>query len=347
MISFECDYNNGAHPAVLRHFCDTNDLQTLTYGFDCYSEQAKQKIQQACEAPDADVFLLVGGTQTNTTVIDGMLSSYEAVVCAATGHIAVHESGAIERSGHKVITQPSHLGKLAAADLEQFMQEFEADESRDHVAQPGMVYISLPTELGTLYTSNEIVAIEQVCRKHSLKLFIDGARLGYGIEASNGDITLPFLSAHCDAFYIGGTKVGALCGEAVVFPHHGAPRCFFSIIKQHGALLAKGRLAGVQFDALFTKEANGKPLYLNISQHAIQMAMRLKELLQQKGYRFYIDSPTNQQFVVLPNDEVRRLEQLVQFTHWGPYDNDHTICRFVTSWATTEDDLQVLKGILG
>ena len=347
MISFECDYNNGAHPAVLRHFCDTNDLQTLTYGFDCYSEQAKQKIQQACEAPDADVFLLVGGTQTNTTVIDGMLRSYEAVVCAATGHIAVHESGAIERSGHKVITLPSHLGKLAAADLEQFMQEFEADESRDHVAQPGMVYISLPTELGTLYTSNEIVAIEQVCRKHSLKLFIDGARLGYGIEASNGDITLPFLSAHCDAFYIGGTKVGALCGEAVVFPHHGAPRCFFSIIKQHGALLAKGRLAGVQFDALFTKEANGKPLYLNISQHAIQMAMRLKELLQQKGYRFYIDSPTNQQFVVLPNDEVRRLEQLVQFTHWGPFDNDHTICRFVTSWATTEDDLQVLKGILG
>lgn len=347
MISFECDYNNGVHPAVLRHLCDTNDLQTLTYGFDSYSEQAKQKIRQACNDAEADVFLLVGGTQTNTTVIDGMLYSYEAVICATTGHIAVHESGAIERSGHKIITLPSHLGKLAAVDLQQFMQEFENDESRDHVAQPGMVYISLPTELGTLYTSEEILDIEQVCHKHNLKLFIDGARLGYGIAASNGDITLPFLASHCDAFYIGGTKVGALCGEAVVFPHHGAPRRFFSIVKQHGALLAKGRLVGVQFDALFTTDTSGEPLYLSISRHAIQMAMCLKELLQQKGYRFYLDSPTNQQFVVLPNDEMHRLEQQVQFTHWGPYDNEHTICRFVTSWATTKSDLQMLRDILG
>ncbi len=342
MISFESDYNNGAHPAVLRHLTETNDEQTLTYGFDIYSEQAKEKIRKACEDEEADVFLLVGGTQTNTTVIDGMLAGYEAVVCAETGHIAVHECGAIERSGHKVITLPSHQGKLDARDLERFMQEFEHDESRDHVAQPGMVYLSFPTELGTLYSSLELLEIEQVCRDHSLKLFVDGARMGYGLAASQGDVTLPWLARHTDAFYIGGTKVGALCGEAVVFPRHGSPRRFFSIVKQHGALLAKGRLAGVQFDALFTDD-----LYLQISQHAITMARRLRQLLMAKHYPFYIDSPTNQQFVVLPNDEVERLEQQVQFTHWGPYDDERTICRFVTSWATTDEVLAQLQKILG
>ena len=342
MISFESDYNNGAHPAVLRHLIETNEEQTLTYGFDTYSEQAKEKIRKACEDEEADVFLLVGGTQTNTTVIDGMLASYEAVVCAETGHIAVHECGAIERSGHKVITLPSHQGKLDARDLERFMLEFEHDESRDHVAQPGMVYLSFPTELGTLYSSLELLEIEQVCRDHGLKLFVDGARMGYGLAASQGDVTLPWLARHADAFYIGGTKVGALCGEAVVFPRHGSPRRFFSIVKQHGALLAKGRLAGVQFDALFTDG-----LYLQISQHAITMARRLRQLLMAKHYPFYIDSPTNQQFVILPNDEVARLEQQVQFTHWSPYDDEHTICRFVTSWATTNEDLAQLQEILG
>lgn len=341
MISFESDYNNGAHPAVLQHLLQTNDEQTLTYGFDIYTERAKEKIRKACDDAEADVFLLVGGTQTNTTVIDGMLASYEAVICAETGHIAVHECGAIERSGHKVITLPSHLGKLDARDLQKFMTEFEHDESRDHVAQPGMVYISFPTELGTIYSSLEILEIEQVCRDHGLKLFVDGARMGYGLAASNGDVTLPWLARHADAFYIGGTKVGALCGEAVVFPHKGAPRRFFSIVKQHGALLAKGRLAGVQFDALFTDG-----LYFKISQQAIDMAHRLREVLQAKQYPFYIDSPTNQQFVILPNDEVGRLEHQVQFTHWGPYDEEHTICRFVTSWATTEEDLETLQTII-
>ncbi len=340
MISFECDYNNGAHPLVLSHLVDTNAEQTLTYGYDCYSERAKEKIREACQDPEADVFLLVGGTQTNTTVIDGMLRSYEGVVCCATGHIGVHESGAIERSGHKVITLPSCSGKLDAEDLRQFMCEFEADDSRDHVAQPGMVYISFPTELGTLYEVGEIEAIAQVCREHDLKFFVDGARLGYGLAASS-TVTLPFLASQCDAFYIGGTKVGALCGEAVVFPRHGAPRQFVSIVKQHGALLAKGRLVGVQFDALFTDG-----LYLSISRHAIDMACKLKSLLQQKGYSFYIDSPTNQQFVILPNAEVARLEKLVQFTHWGPYDETHMICRFVTSWATTDNDIETLRDCL-
>lgn len=341
MISFECDYNNGAHPKVLEALVKTNGEITDTYGFDRYSLSAKEKIRMACEAPEADIFFLGGGTQTNATVIDGLLRSFEAVVTVETGHIAVHEAGAVEHSGHKVITLPSHDGRLDATELDNWMQVFDADESRDHVPQPGMVYISLPTELGTLYTSQEIDAIYRICEKWQLKLFIDGARLGYGIAASEGDITLPWLARHCDAFYIGGTKVGALCGEAVVFPQGNAPRGFFSLIKQHGALFAKGRLCGVQFDALFTDG-----LYLNIAQHAISMARKLKELFREKGLRMYIDSPTNQQFVVLPNEQMHQLEQQVQFTHWGPFDADHFICRFVTSWATKEEDLATLRSIL-
>ncbi len=341
MISFECDYNNGAHPEVLRHLVETNDEETLTYGFDRYTEQAKEKIKAACEAPDAEVFLLTGGTQTNATVIDGMLRSYEAVVCAETGHINVHEAGAIEASGHKVIGLPQKDGKLEAATLERFMEVFENDESRDHVAQPGMVYISFPTEMGSLYTANELLRLEDTCHRHGLHLFVDGARLGYGLMAEGNDITLPFLAAHCDAFYIGGTKVGALCGEAVVFTHNNTPRCFFSMIKRHGALLAKGRLTGVQFDALFTGN-----LYFRISRHAIEMAAALRDVLREAGLAFYVESPTNQQFVILPNKKMHLLEQQVLFTHWMPCDDDSTVCRFVTSWATKPEDIQRLRQLL-
>ena len=341
MISFECDYNNGAHPLVLKHLIDTNGEATDTYGHDQFTAAAKEKIRQACEAPEADIYFLGGGTQTNDTVIDGLLRSYEAVITVETGHIAVHEAGAIEHTGHKVITLPSHDGKLSANDLAQWMQAFEADESRNHVAQPGMVYVSLPTELGTLYTAAELERLYQVCQTHGLLFYIDGARLGYGIAASNGDLALPWLARHCDAFYIGGTKVGALCGEAVVFPRGNTPRGFFSIIKQHGALFAKGRLCGVQFDALFTDN-----LYMEISHHAIDMAHKMVALFREKGLRMYIESPTNQQFVILPNEQMHQLEQHVQFTHWGPYDAQHFICRFVTSWATTNEDLQRLRQLL-
>ena len=341
MISFECDYNNGAHPEVLRHLMETNDEETLTYGFDRYTEQAKEKIKAACEAPDAEVFLLTGGTQTNATIIDGMLRSYEAVVCAETGHINVHEAGAIEASGHKVIGLPQKDGKLEAATLERFMEVFENDESRDHVAQPGMVYISFPTEMGSLYTADELLRLEDTCHRHGLHLFVDGARLGYGLMAEGNDITLPFLAAHCDAFYIGGTKVGALCGEAVVFTHNNTPRCFFSMIKRHGALLAKGRLTGVQFDALFTDD-----LYFRISRHAIEMAAALRDVLREAGLAFYVESPTNQQFVILPNKKMHLLEQQVLFTHWMPYDDDSTVCRFVTSWATKPEDIQRLRQLI-
>ena len=325
---------------VIEHLVRTNDEITQTYGFDSYSQTAKEKIKKACNCPDAQVFFLTGGTQTNATVIDGMLQSYEAVVTVETGHISIHEAGAVEASGHKVIALKDHDGKLLAADLRAYMDWFVNDESTEHLAQPGMVYISFPTELGTLYSANEIADIHQVCQDFGLHFFIDGARMGYGLAAS-ADITLPWLCQHCDVFYIGGTKVGALCGEAVVFTHQNAPKHFFTIIKRHGALLAKGRLTGVQFDALFSDN-----LYLRISRHAIDMAMRLKELLKNKGYQLYIDSPTNQQFVVIPNKKVKTLEKKVCFTHWGPYDQDNMICRFVTSWATTDADLDALKKAL-
>ena len=340
ILSFECDYNNGAHPDVLRHLTETNDLMTLTYGQDIFTLRAAEKIKAVCDQPDAEVFLLSGGTQANATVIDGMLRSYEAVLCAKTGHINVHEAGAVEMSGHKVIGLPHHDGKLSAADLDRWMTVFEHDESRDHVAQPGLVYISFPTEMGTLYHAAELASLYETCHHHGLRLFVDGARLGYGLASPDNDITFPFLAHHCDAFYIGGTKVGALCGEAVVFAPGCCPRQFFTIIKRHGALLAKGRLVGVQFNALFTDD-----LYLRISRHAIEKARQLKQILTDSGLQPFIDSPTNQQFMVIPNEWMHRLEEHVLFTHWEPYDNHHTVCRFVTSWATTDDDLAQLKAL--
>lgn len=342
MISFECDYNNGAHPKVLEHLIETNNRQSLTYGFDEWSDAARQKIRLACQAPDAQIFFLSGGTQTNMTVIDGILASYQAVITAETGHINVHEAGAVEFTGHKVIALPAHEGKMDAAELARYMDWFVHDESTEHLAQPGMVYITFPTEYGTLYRADEIARIHGVCRQYGLKLFIDGARMGYGLAATDNDVDLPFIAAHCDAFYIGGTKVGALCGEAVVFPKAtDMPAHFFSIIKQHGALMAKGRLIGIQFDALFTDG-----LYLRIARHAIEMAEKMKRLFTERGYRFNIHSPTNQQFVIIPNTKVKELEQQVLFTHWAPYGNDAMECRFVTSWATTEEDLDTLGKIL-
>ena len=335
MISFECDYNNGAHPQVLKHLVETNLEPTLTYGFDCYSEQAKVKIKAFCKAPKADVFFLVGGTQTNATVIDGMLRSYEAVITVPTGHIAIHEAGAIEACGHKVITIEKSE-KLSAQALKDYMEWFMNDESRDHLAQPGMVYISLPTEYGTLYTTGEIEAIERVCHEYGLSLFIDGARLGYAL-ASSKEITLSWLARHCDAFYIGGTKVGALCGEAVVFTKNNRPPHFMTSVKKRGALLAKGRLLGIQFDTLFTDD-----LYFKISRHAIDMAERVKEIIREKGWKVYMDSPTNQQLILMTEEEMDKLGKTVIFDRWGIYDDTHTIVRLATSWSTTEEDIAVL-----
>ena len=341
MLSFECDYIMGAHPRVLERLVQTNMDAASGYGNDPYTKSAKEKIKAACGRDDAEVFLLVGGTQTNRIVIDSMIKSYEGVIAATTGHVAVHEAGAIEASGHKVLTLPSHDGKLDASEVDAYIEGFYADASYDHMVFPGMVYISHPTEYGTLYTLDELRALAEVCRRREIPLFLDGARLGYGLMSKNTDVTLKDIAELCDVFYIGGTKVGALCGEAVVFTHNNAPKHFFTFVKQNGALLAKGRLLGVQFETLFTNE-----LYFEISRHAIEMAEKLKEIFREKGYKFFKDSPTNQQFFVLDNKKLEELSTLVRFDIWEKLDENHTVVRFATSWSTTEEDIEALKNIL-
>ena len=335
--SFESDYNNGAHPDVICHLLVTNGKQSQSYGFDEWSESARGKIRTAIECPDADIFFLVGGTQANATIIDGMLATFEGVIAVQTAHINVHESGAVEASGHKVIALPSHSGKMSATDLEAWLKAFHADPTLEHMVIPGMVYITFPTELGSVYSAKEIEEILSICRHYELKLFIDGARLGYGLASSECDFNLAWLAHHCDAFYIGGTKVGALCGEAVVFPQGNSPRHFMNIVKRHGALLAKSRLAGVQFDALFTEN-----LYLRIAKHAIDMAMKMRGLFAEAGIPLR-DSSTNQQFVELTNKQMKQIMDDVLFETWEPLDSERTLCRFVTSWATTEKDLEALE----
>ena len=341
MISFECDYNNGAHPKVLENLIKYNNAKPTPYGFDEFSNHAKDRIREAIGMPDAQIFFLTGGTQTNATTIDSMLYQYEGVICVGSGHINVHEAGAVEFTEHKIITIPDNDGKMEAQTLDQYLDAFMHDGNRDHAVHPGLVYITFPTELGTLYTARELDDIYQVCKRYDIPLYIDGARLGYGLTAEGNDVSLPYLARHCDVFYIGGTKIGALCGEAVVFTNRQAHKHFFSIQKQHGAVIAKGALIGLQFEALFTDD-----LYFKLARHAIDMAMQMKQIFQEKGYQFYVDSPTNQQFIVLPDAEVERLSQHIQFTHFGQADKHHTICRFVTSWATTEDDINELKRLL-
>lgn len=341
MISFECDYNNGAHPKVLENLIKYNEARTTPYGFDIFSERAKERIREACGMPDAQIFFLTGGTQTNATTIDSMLYQYEGVICVETGHINVHEAGAVEFTEHKIITLPGNQGKMDAKVLDKYLDDFMHDGNNAHAVYPGLVYITFPTELGTLYTAHELNDIYQVCKRYDIPLYIDGARLGYGLMAEDNDITLPFLAHHCDVFYIGGTKLGAWCGEAVVFTNRQAHKHFFSIQKQHGAVIAKGALIGLQFEALFTDN-----LYFNLARHANEMAMRMKRLFQQKGFEFYLDSPTNQQFVILPDALVEKLSKQIEFTHWGQAPGHRTICRFVTSWATTEEELQELEKIL-
>ena len=341
MLSFENDYSEGAHEQVLRRLLETNLEQLPGYGTDCYCQSAREKIRAACAAPEAQVYFISGGTQTNAVVIRTMLRPYEGVVSAVTGHVNQHEAGAIEFTGHKVLPLPQHQGKLEARELRDYLEAFWADGTHEHMVFPGMVYLSYPTEYGTLYSKAELEATSGVCREYKLPLFLDGARLGYGLMSPAADMTLPELAALCDVFYIGGTKVGALCGEAVVFPRGGAPDRFMTMVKQHGAMLAKGRLLGVQFDALFTDG-----LYFSIARHAIEMAMRMKEGLARRGYPFLLDSPTNQQFVVLENGHLRRLAEKLRFSIWEPVDPDHTAVRFATSWATQPQAVDTLLSLL-
>lgn len=308
---------------------------------DPYCASAREKIKKAIGRPDADVHFLVGGTQTNMTVIAAALKPWQGAICADTGHIACHETGAVEATGHKVLALSSEDGKITAAQIEETVKKHYEDGSREHIVQPGMVYISFPTESGTLYSKQELTDIYAVCKAHDMPLFIDGARLGYGLQSPACDVTLPELANLCDVFYIGGTKAGLLCGEAVVFTGKCMPKHFLTRVKQHGALLAKGRLLGVQFDALFTDD-----LYLAIGKNAIETAAVLKEGLKKKGYQFFIDSPTNQQFVVLENSRMEELKKDVQFGFWEKADDSHTVVRFATSWATRMEDVQKLLSLL-
>ena len=341
MLSFENDYSEGAHEKILQRFLETNFVQVPGYGNDPYSESAKEKIRAACQCPQAEIFFLTGGTQTNAVVIDSMLQAYEGVVSAQTGHVNAHEAGAIEYTGHKVMPLPQYDGKMKAEDLESLLKTFWQDESHEHMVFPGMVYISHPTEYGTLYTKQELTDLSAVCRRYHIPLYLDGARLGYGLMSRQTDVTLPDIAELCDVFYIGGTKVGALCGEAVVFTKNNMPKYFVTHVKQHGALLAKGRLAGVQFDTLFTDN-----LYFEISKHAIDMAELLKQGLVEKGYPFFIDSPTNQQFIILEDEKMETLKEQVRFCFWEKLDDTHTVVRFATSWATPEENIRKLMELL-
>ena len=341
MISFTCDYTEGAHPAILGALLRTNMDQQPGYGEDCYTAAARARIREACGCSGADVFLLVGGTQTNSTVIATMLRDYQGVVAAQTGHIAVHEAGAVEYTGHKVLTLPQREGKLSAQDLNAYLEAFYADGSFEHMVFPGMVYLSFPTEYGTLYSKAELKAVKAVCEVYKLPLFVDGARLGYGLMSPACDVTLQELATLCDVFTIGGTKVGALCGEAVVFPAGNAPEHFFTLVKQHGALLAKGRLLGIQFETLFTDG-----LYFQIAKNAIDRAMELKELFVAKGYELFLDSPTNQQFILLTEAAAQALDGKVAYEVWERCPDGRAVTRFATSWATTPEQIAALSALL-
>lgn len=341
MLNFESDYTQGAHPLILNKLTQTNFEHVTSYGDDIYSQQAKEKILKTCKISEGQVYFLAGGTQTNQIVIDTMLKPYEGVISVDTGHIAVHEAGAIEYTGHKVITLKNKNGLLDAKDLQNYLTNFYNDSTYTHMTIPGMVYITYPSEYGTLYTKSELEDIYSVCKNYDIPLFIDGARLGYGLTSVKSDITLEDLGKLCDVFYIGGTKCGALIGEAVVFTKNNMPKYFTTQVKRHGAMLAKGRVIGIQFDVLFEDE-----LYLKITHGANTLALQLKQACIEKGYRLFIDSYTNQQFFIIPNDKLERLKKEVKFTVWEPYDEKHTVVRFVTSWATKKEDVDALIRLL-
>ena len=341
MLSFLSDYTEGAHPEVLQHLMERNLVTLPGYGFDEDTDEAKRKIMAACGRDDLQIWFLTGGTQTNMFAISTMLRSCEGVISANTGHVCGHEAGAIEYSGHKVLTVPNVEGKITVENLEKFMAAFHADESNEHTVQPGMVYISHPTEYGTLYSKAELTALSEACHKHGLPLYMDGARMGYGLMSPKADLNLHDICELVDLFYIGGTKVGALCGEALIFTRQNMPRNFLALVKQRGGLLAKMRVVSQQFDALFTND-----LYFRLSKHAIDMAMMLKEMVLRKGYKLHMDSPTNQQFVIVSREKLEELRENVRFNVWEWLDDNTAAIRFATSWATTRESIEELEKLL-
>ena len=350
MLHFDSDYLEGAHPAIIKRLVATNLEQTSGYGTDEVCERARERIREACEAPDAAVYFLVGGTQANAAVADQILRPWEGIVCATTGHITAHEAGAVEACGRKTLPLPQHDGKLDAAEVRALCEAYWADENREHIVAPGAVYISHPTEYGTVYSLAELEALAQVCRDFGMRLFMDGARLGYGLAAADADVTLPDIARLCDAFYIGGTKVGALCGEAVVFTRPGLDDHFFTLMKKRGALLAKGRFLGLQFDVLFEQEEGPDGTlalrYENAGRHAVELAQRLADGFRAKGYELHLASPTNQQFVVLDDAARERLARHASFGFWERTPDGRTVVRFATSWATRPEAVDELLALL-
>lgn len=337
MIYFQCDYEEGCHPEILKRLSSTNLEQTVGYGMDQYCESAREKIKAATGRADADVHFLVGGTQTNTAVIAAALRPWQGVICADTGHIACHETGAIEAVGHKVLTLPSTDGKINASQVDEAIKKHFADATHEHIVQPGLVYISFPTESGTLYSKKELSKLWKVCREHSVYLYIDGARLGYGLESPACDLTLRELAGMCDVFYIGGTKCGTLFGEAVVINNDALKPDFRYNIKQRGGMFAKGRLLGVQFDTLFTDN-----LYSKICRSAVDKALAIRKAFIKKGIVMYGSSMTNQQFPQLTDEQIKVLEKDFAFEYWGQGENGKSIVRFCTSWATTDEQVKAL-----
>lgn len=337
-ILFQCDYNEGAHPKILERLAETNMEQTVGYGDDPYCAQAAEKIRKACGDESLAVHFLVGGTQTNMTVIDTALRSYQGVLCATTGHINVHETGAVESCGHKVMGLPSTDGKITGEQVKEVYREHMSNGSREHEVQPKMVYISNPTEFGTIYSKEELKALSGVCHECGLYLFLDGARLGYGLMAPDNDLTMQDIAALCDVFYIGGTKIGALFGEAVVIRNEDLKQDFRYFIKQKGGMLAKGRLLGIQFDTLFTDN-----LYLEISAHAIAMAEKLRAVFERKGYPYLVPNRTNQIFVIMSDEDLEKIGEQFAFDENGRIDESHRAVRFCTSWGTKEENVDALS----
>lgn len=346
MVSFSSDYIAGAHPEILSRLEETNMESLPGYGSDRYCESAKEKIREACGLPEADIEFITGGTETNQVVISTLLNDYDGVVAAETGHINTHEAGAIEFTGHKVMGLPQKEGKVSATDLRKLLTAYYEDENHEHMVRPGMLYISFPTEYGTLYSKEELKDLADVCHEYDMPLYIDGARLAYGLMSKACGVTLKDIAEISDVFYIGGTKCGALCGEAVVFTKKNIPAHFLSSKKKRGALLAKGRLLGIQFDTLFSRYQGGDLLYYEIGRYAISMADRLEKLFKDRGYEFFLDSPTNQKFIVMEDEKLSKLKEGLEYGFWEKPDEGHTVIRLATSWSTTDEDLKELEKLI-
>lgn len=341
MIQFQCDYNEGAHPRILERLMQTNFEQTVGYGEDHYCDMARKLISEACGRDDVDVHFLVGGTQANATVISSVLRPHQGVICVKSGHINVHETGAIEHGGHKVLALDGEDGLLSANSIRDAMEAHLAEDGPEHTVQPGMVYISFSSEIGTIYSYAQLEAISSVCREYGLPLFIDGARMGYGLSSEGCDVTLMDIAKFADVFYIGGTKQGALFGEAVVIVNDSLKKDFRYYIKQNGGMLAKGRLLGIQFISLFEDG-----LYFELSRHAVTQAMRIRDAFKEKGYDFLVKSPSNQQFPILNDADVERLSEDFKFSIWQKVDDGRTAVRFCTSWATRPEAVDALIAAL-